>query len=173
MTKFHQDWIKNYGFLLRTNYFRLGTFLWISLYVGFCFFRSNDIGEVEKIFYNNQSRSRIMISPDADETKMHYQAMKLLDSLAYTKKFLIETKLNDGNFWNQILLFGLTKICLKQKNNNNAMIPFFVSYKFFSDFKNGYVPYLIQFLVFFRRMYFFWQYTNITREKRLRGKSRF
>ena len=56
-----------------------------------------------------------MISPDADETKMHYQAMKLLDSLAYKKKFLIETKLNDGNFWNQILLFGLTKICLKQK----------------------------------------------------------
>ena len=37
-----------------------------------------------------------MISPDADETKIHYQAMKLLDSLAYTKKFLIETKLNDG-----------------------------------------------------------------------------
>ena len=137
MTKFHQDWTKNYGFLLRTNYFRLGTFLWISLYVGFCFFRLNDIGEVEKIFYNNQSRSRIMISSDADETKMHYQAMKLLDSLAYTKKFLIETKLNDGNFWNQILLFGLTKICLKQKKIIMPWSLFLYPTNFFQTLKMG------------------------------------
>ena len=32
-----------------------------------------------------------------DETKNHYKAMKLLDDLAYSKEFLIEYKLNNGN----------------------------------------------------------------------------
>ena len=34
---------------------------------------------------------------NADETKNHYKAMKLLDDLAYSKDFLIEYKLNNGN----------------------------------------------------------------------------
>ena len=32
-----------------------------------------------------------------DETKNHYKAMKLLDDLAYSKEFLIEYKLNNGD----------------------------------------------------------------------------
>ena len=33
---------------------------------------------------------------NADDTKQHYQAMKLLDDLAYRKDFLIEYKLSNG-----------------------------------------------------------------------------
>ena len=65
--------------------------------------RLNNEGSVEKIFYNNQSRSRIMVG-NADDTKHHYQAMKLLDDLAYRKDFLIECKLRNGKIqsWLQI-----------------------------------------------------------------------
>ena len=61
--------------------------------------RLNNEGSVEKIFYNNQSRSRIMMG-NADDTKHHYQAMKLLDDLAYRKDFLIECKLSNGKIPN-------------------------------------------------------------------------
>ena len=59
-------------------------------------FRLKDDGTIEKTFYNNQVRSRIMIA-NADETKNHYKAMKLVDDLAYSKDFLIEYKLSNGN----------------------------------------------------------------------------
>ena len=50
---------------------------------------------MEKTFYNNQVRSRIMYS-NADVMKSHYEAMKLFDTLAYSKEFLIEYKMKEG-----------------------------------------------------------------------------
>ena len=63
----------------------------------FCKKRLNDSGNIVKTCYNNQVRSRIMIS-NPDETKAHYEAQKLFNNFAYSKKFLLEYKLKNGKF---------------------------------------------------------------------------
>ena len=54
---------------------------------------------------------------NADDTKHHYQAMKLLNDLAYRKDFLIECKLNNGKIprWLQIVSWDVIFVqCLGQ-----------------------------------------------------------
>ena len=54
---------------------------------------------------------------NADDTKHHYQAMKLLNDLAYRKDFLIECKLNNGKIprWLQIVSWDVIVVqCLGQ-----------------------------------------------------------
>jgi len=55
----------------------------------------NEQGSLDRVYYNNQSRSRIMTS-GPDETKAYYKALKLWDDLLYSKDFIIQTKLDDG-----------------------------------------------------------------------------
>ena len=69
----------------------------------FCKKRLNDSGNIVKTCYNNQVRSRIMIS-NPDETKAHYEAQKLFNNFAYSKKFLLEYKLKNGKFYSYLII---------------------------------------------------------------------
>jgi gamma-butyrobetaine dioxygenase len=53
-------------------------------------------GEVEQVFYNNQVRSRAL-TLEVDEMKATYDAMKTLDNLFYSDKYMLNYKLQDGD----------------------------------------------------------------------------
>ena len=52
-------------------------------------------GEMNKINYNNQVRSRVM-TKNVDDTKDFYAAMKLYDNLLYSNEYMLYYKLKEG-----------------------------------------------------------------------------
>lgn len=59
------------------------------------FCRLNEDGNMQRIYYSNQQRSRIL-TQDPDQTKALYQALKLFDDLMNSTDFYISYKLADG-----------------------------------------------------------------------------
>ena len=55
----------------------------------------NSEGEMIKINYNNQVRSRAM-TKNVDDTKDFYSAMKLYDNLLYSNEYMLDYKLKEG-----------------------------------------------------------------------------
>lgn len=71
-------------------------------------FNLNARGQVVHVLYNNQVRSRIhpFSAGDAEKTKDFYKALALFDQLCYSKEFMIEYKLKDGD----CVLFDNTRV---------------------------------------------------------------
>ena len=61
----------------------------------------NAEGQLDRIYYNNQVRSRAM-TKNVDDTKDFYAAMKLFDDLLYSKEYLLHCKLNDGEYFKKL-----------------------------------------------------------------------
>ena len=51
----------------------------------------NSEGEIEQIYYNNQVRARILFDKDL------YKALKIFDNFMYSKEFLLDYKLENGD----------------------------------------------------------------------------